>query len=38
MSGRLIALILVIAAFGALTTVALMDVGYVGILAPHFRS
>jgi uncharacterized membrane protein YqjE len=38
MSGRLIALVLVIAAFGVLTTLALMDVGYVGIIEPHFRS
>ena len=38
MSGRLIALVMVIAAFGALTTLALMDVGYLGIIKPHFRS
>ena len=38
MSGRLILLGLVIAAFGVLSTLALMDVGYFGILAPHFRS
>ena len=38
MSGRLIALLVVIAGFGALSTLALMDVGYLGIIAPHFRS
>ncbi len=38
MSGRLIALIGVIAAFGVLTALALMDVGFFGILAPHFQS
>lgn len=38
MSARLILLGVVIAAFGALTTLALLDVGYFGILAPHFTS
>lgn len=38
MSGRLIALLFVIAAFGVLTALALMDVGYFGILKPHFLS
>lgn len=38
MSGRLILLVAVIAAFGALTTLALVDVGYFGILEPHFQS
>jgi uncharacterized membrane protein YqjE len=38
MSTRLLLLALVLAAFGALTAVALADVGYWGILAPHFRS
>ena len=38
MSNRLSILVLVITAFGVLTTLALMDVGYVGILAPHFKS
>ena len=38
MSGRSIALIVVILGFGALSTLALMEVGYFGILAPHFRS
>ena len=28
----------VIAAFAALSAAALLDVGYMGILAPHFRS
>ena len=38
MSVRLIALYLVIAAFGVLSTLALLDVGYFGILKPHFQS
>jgi hypothetical protein len=38
MSGRSFLLLLVIAGFGVLTTLALLDVGYLGILAPHFRS
>ena len=38
MSARLLVLVLVILAFGALSTLALMDVGYFGILAPHFQS
>ena len=38
MSGRLIALVAVVAAFGVLTAFALMDVGFFGILEPHFRS
>jgi uncharacterized membrane protein YqjE len=38
MSGRLFVLLLVIAGFGVLSVLALMDVGYLGILAPHFRS
>jgi len=37
-SSRLVVLVAVIAAFGVLTTLALMDVGYFGILQPHFRS
>jgi len=35
---RLLPLCLVLAAFGLLTAVALLDVGYWGILAPHFQS
>lgn len=35
---RLAVLAVVILAFGALTTIALLDVGYWGILAPHFQS
>jgi uncharacterized membrane protein YqjE len=31
-------LFVVIAGFGVLSTLALIDVGYLGILAPHFRS
>jgi hypothetical protein len=38
MSSRLIALFAVIAGFGVLTALALVDVGYFGILEPHFRS
>ena len=38
MSTRLFILLLVIAVFGMLSTLALIDVGYLGILAPHFRS
>jgi hypothetical protein len=38
MSARLLLLIVVIALFGALSAVALMDVGYLGIIAPHFQS
>lgn len=35
---RLIVLVLVIASFGVLSALALMDVGYFGILEPHFQS
>ena len=38
MSLRLFVLLGVIAAFAALSAAALMDVGYLGILAPHFQS
>ncbi len=38
MSGRMIALLAVIGGFGALTTMALMDTGYLGIVRPHFQS
>lgn len=38
MSSRFLVLILVIAAFGVLTSFALADVGYFGILEPHFQS
>jgi hypothetical protein len=38
MSPRLLALLGTLAAFGALTGVALADVGYLGILEPHFQS
>ena len=38
MSTRLIALLSVIAAFAVLTAMALLDVGYFGILEPHFQS
>jgi hypothetical protein len=31
-------LLAVLFGFGALTMLALMDVGYVGIVVPHFRS
>jgi hypothetical protein len=38
MSARLTALCVVIVLFGLLTAVALMDVGYFGIVEPHFQS
>jgi hypothetical protein len=38
MNSRLLALAAVIVGFGALSTVALLDVGYWGILEPHFKS
>ncbi len=38
MSLRLLSLVLVLVLFGALSAVALADVGYFGILAPHFQS
>jgi Terpene cyclase DEP1 len=38
MNGRLIALTAVIIGFGVLSTLALLDVGYLGIIEPHFRS
>lgn len=38
MTGRIIAVALVIASFSVLTALALMDVGYLGILKPHFET
>jgi ABC-type Fe3+-siderophore transport system permease subunit len=38
MTTRLLALSVVIALFGALTAIALADVGFIGIVAPHFQS
>ena len=38
MSIRLLSLITVIVAFGVLTAMALLEVGYLGILEPHFQS
>jgi hypothetical protein len=38
MSARLLALFVVIGLFGALSVLALLDVGYLGIIAPHFQS
>jgi hypothetical protein len=38
MSIRLLALLVVIVLFGALSAMALMDVGYFGIIEPHFQS
>jgi hypothetical protein len=38
MSNRLIALTIVLVGFSALTAVALMNGGYLGILEPHFQS
>lgn len=38
MSVRLVALLAVLALFGTLTLFALLDVGYLGIIRPHFQS
>ena len=38
MSGRFFTIVAVILGFGVLSALALMDVGYFGILAPHFRT
>ena len=38
MSARLLLLIVVIGLFGALSALALMDVGYLGIIEPHFQT
>lgn len=38
MSARFILLVVVLASFGALTAVALLDVGYFGIIQPHFQT
>lgn len=38
MSARLLLLFVVIGLFGALSALALMDVGYFGIIAPHFQT
>ena len=38
MSGRFIALVIVMVLFGVLTALALLDVGYFGVLRPHFQS
>jgi Terpene cyclase DEP1 len=38
MSARLTVLIAVVLGFGVLSALALMDVGYFGILKPHFQS
>lgn len=38
MSARSLLLVAVIGLFGVLSGLALMDVGYWGILAPHFQS
>lgn len=38
MNIRLIGLVVVMIGFGALSTIALLDVGYLGILKPHFQS
>jgi len=35
---KILLLAIVIAAFGALTATALADVGYLGIVLPHFQS
>jgi hypothetical protein len=38
MSARLVVLLVVLVLFGALTGMALLDVGYLGIIEPHFQS
>ena len=38
MNIRVLLLLAVLASFGALTTVALLDVGFWGIIKPHFES
>ena len=38
MSYRLMSLLAVLILFGVLSALALIDVGYVGIIKPHFRS
>jgi len=38
MSGKLAMLFTVTAAFGVLSTIAILDVGYFGIIEPHFKS
>lgn len=38
MSTRFLVLVMVILAFGVLSALALADVGYLGIIAPHFQS
>ncbi|GMV62096.1 MAG: hypothetical protein AMXMBFR74_12650 [Parvibaculum sp.] len=38
MSHRLVALLAVIAAFGALSAMALMEAGYIGIFMQHFQN
>ena len=38
MSTRLLLLLVTIALFSGLSALALMDVGYLGIIAPHFQS
>ena len=38
MSSRVFLLVGVLLAFGVLSTLALLDVGYFGIIAPHFQS
>jgi len=38
MSAKLLVLVAVVAAFGVLSALALLDVGYFGIIAPHFQS
>lgn len=38
MNARLLTLFAVLAAFGVLTALALMEVGFFGIIRPHFQS
>ena len=38
MQMRFLVLAVVVVLFGVLSAIALLDVGYVGIIAPHFKS
>lgn len=38
MSGRLLLLLVVVALFSVLSALAIIDVGYLGIIEPHFQS
>jgi len=38
MTSRLIVILLTLGGFGVLSAIALLDVGYLGIIEPHFQS